>query len=403
MKIAGIIAEYNPFHNGHKFQIEQTKSNAKNPATHIIVAMSGNFVQRGDIAIFSKMARARAAIENGADLVVELQTPFALSCANVFGKSGVFILNQLGIDMLSFGSECENIDTLKLTATYLDEIENSLELKELLKTGVSFPTAQTKCIENIYGQAFSNVLLYPNNLLAIEYLRAINLINKNILPIAIKREQANHDDFVTGTTISSATYLRELIKNNEFFKAKQFLPKVAYEIYSEEIANKSAPIFQENIEKLLLYKLRTMTILDFKNLPDVSEGLENRLYKFSRIACSIEEFFSLVKTKRYTLSRIRRICYCALIGIKKENQSLLPQYIRVLAMNDKGIEILQKAKMSNLQNSNMSIPIKTKFADLYKDHPLGIEIDITATNIFNLACPSIKQANSDFTTQIIKL
>ncbi|MEG2428759.1 MAG: nucleotidyltransferase [Oscillospiraceae bacterium] len=393
MEIAGIIAEYNPFHNGHKFQIDQTKLKA----SHIVVVMSGNFVQRGDISIFSKYSRAKAALLNGADLVVEMPTPFSLSCANIFAKSGVFILNQLGINMLSFGTECENIDTLKSTALYLNEIENSLQMKELLKSGISFPTAQTTCIKNIYGEEFSNVLRYPNNALAIEYLRSINLINAKISPFAIKREQVSHDDIVAGTTIASATYLRELIKNNHFEKVKSFIPQNAFDIYREEILKNSAPVFQKDIEKILLYKLRTMSLSDFKNLPDVGEGLENRLFKFAKTSCSIEEFFSLVKTKRYTLAKIRRICYCALIGITKENTNIFPQYIRVLGMNKKGIEILQKAK------SSATIPISTKFADLYKLKPFGIDIDITATNIFDLATPYINPANSDFTNKIIKI
>lgn len=394
MKIAGIIAEYNPFHNGHLYQLLETK---KSGATHIIAVMSGSFVQRGDIALCSKWARAKMALLNGVDLVVELPTPFALSSANTFARAGVFILNQLNANMISFGSEEGNIELLKQVTLNICNAENSQYIIDFLKQGISYPRAREKAINHMYGSDIGNIINKANNLLAIEYIKAINDINPLIKPITIKREQAQHDSNIIGDNIASASYLRELVNLNQINKLSNFMPPISYEILEKEIANNLAPVSQKNIEQAMLYKLRIMSVDDFLNIPDVSEGLENRLYEKASKALSITEFFDLVKTKRYTHARIRRIAYNALLSINKDDQEYMPQYIRVLASNKKGFEILSNAKKS-------SIPISTKFADLYKLSPIGIDIDVRATNIFSLAQPKITPARQDFfnNTIIIK-
>lgn len=394
MKIAGIIAEYNPFHNGHLYQLLETR---KAGATHIVAVMSGSFVQRGDIALCSKWARAKMALLNGVDLVVELPTPFALSSANIFARAGVFILNQLNADMISFGSEEGNIELLKQVTLNISNAENSQYISDFLKQGISYPSAREKAINHMYGSDIGNIIKKANNLLAIEYIKAINDINPLIKPITIKREQAQHDSNIIGDNIASASYLRKLVNLNQINKLSQFMPLSSYEILQSEITNNLAPVCQKNIEQAMLYKLRTMSVDDFFNLPDVNEGLENRLYEKASEALSINEFFDLVKTKRYTHARIRRIAYNALLSINKKEQEHMPQYIRVLASNKKGFEILANAKES-------SIPISTKFADLYKLSPIGIDIDVLATDIFSLAQPKIAPAKKDFfnNTIIIK-
>jgi len=395
MKISGIIAEYNPFHNGHKFQIEQTR---RSGATHIVAIMSGSFVQRGDIAICSKWERAKACLLNGVDLVIELPVAYSLSTANIFAFASVFLLNQLNIDMLSFGSECGDVDLLIETANIIDSIDISQEMKNNLSTGISYPMARQKTIEYLYGEKFSKVIGSPNNVLGIEYIRAINNINPKISPVTIKREQVEHDSNTTKTGFASASKIRELLISGLTESTREFMPQNSYDIIRKQIESNKSPIIQKNIEQAMLYQLRKMKAEDFSRLPDVCEGLENRLYKSAQKATSVEEFFHLVKTKRYTLSRIRRIAYCALIGITKENRQISPQYIRVLGANKKGMEIIRQA------NKTATIPIGTKFSDLYKQSPSDFDLDIIATDILSLATDEVSTCGQDFIekTVIIK-
>ncbi|MFZ2538643.1 MAG: nucleotidyltransferase family protein [Oscillospiraceae bacterium] len=387
MKIAGIVAEYNPFHNGHLYQIDKTRLTG---ATHIVAVMSGSFVQRGDIAIFSKWARAKAAILNGADLVIELPVQYALASANRFAKASIFILDQLKVNMISFGSECGDVSMLKETARLSILAESSDLMSECLSKGMSYPRALEEAITELYGYEYSKVIANPNNLLGIEYIKAINEINDKIESFTVIREQVEHDSNSTSDTISSASYMRELIEKADYEQLFKFSPKSAYDIYMSEIKEGIAPVLESRIETVILYKLRMMTLQQFSTLPDVNEGLENRLYRASRTAISLNEFYSLVKTKRYTLARIRRIVYSALIGITAEDTKISPQYIRVLATNKRGMEIIANAK------AHATIPISPKFANLYKKSPVGIEFDITATNIASLASPQIGAGNGDF-------
>lgn len=392
MKIAGIVAEYNPFHNGHRFQIEQTRCSG---ATHIVAVMSGSFVQRGDIAICSKWERAKACVLNGVDLVIELPVAYSLSTANIFAFASIYLLNQLNINSLSFGSECGNIDLLIETAKIIETVDNSQEIKNILSEGVSFPVARQKAINELYGEKFSKVIGSPNNVLGIEYIRAINKINPQISPITIEREQVEHDSSTTITGFASASKIRELLIGGLTENSREFMPQSVYDIIIKKIQENKAPISSKNIEQAMLYKLRKMTVEDFLKLPDVCEGLENRLYKSAQKATSIDEFFHLVKTKRYTLSRIRRIAYCALIGITKEIWKIEPQYIRVLGSNEKGMEIIKQAKKT------ATIPIGTKFADLYKLNPNNFTLDIRATDIFSLATYDVSPCGKDFTENTI--
>ncbi|MEG1996732.1 MAG: nucleotidyltransferase family protein, partial [Oscillospiraceae bacterium] len=327
MKIAGIIAEYNPFHNGHLYQIEKTRLTG---ATHIVAVISPDFVQRGDIACFDKYSRAEAALENGADLVVELPVQFALASANIFAKKGVEILSQLGVSMISFGSESGDIDKLKNIANMCDSIKNNTFFQQELKKGVSYPKAQTNTIAKLYSQADADILTSPNNLLATEYIRAINEICPEVVPITIPRIGSTHDTHMRSNSVSSATYLRDNLNRKTL---KKYVPKSAYNIFSHQLLLNKTPSNKNTLDLIILYKLRTMTKTDLLLLPDVSEGLENRIYEAIKSARTLDEFYSLVKTKRYTLSRIRRIAFCALIGIKKCHLQQDVQYVRVLAAN----------------------------------------------------------------------
>lgn len=352
MLTAGIIAEYNPFHNGHKYQIEKTREVTN--AEGIIVAMSGNFVQRGDIAICDKWTRAKMALLNGADLVVELPCVYACQTAEYFAKGAVSILEQLKCDFLSFGTECDDIEDILKVAEFMKNPDGNFRktLDENLKKGLSYPKALADALDD-------QIINTPNNVLAIEYIKHI----KNMKAVAIKRKGSLHGG------VGSASDIRNKISNDE--NITELMPESAREIIENTVtANRDI------YENLLLYKLRTTTADELKNTPYVNEGLENRILQEVHKYTNIEDICASIKTKRYTMARIRRIMTNSLLGIANNHITTEPEYIRVLGMNKKGMKIL-----SNLRDKT-DIPIITKVADAPKSKML--EIDINATNIYSI-------------------
>ena len=352
MKTAGIIAEYNPFHNGHKYQIEKTREITG--AEGIVIAMSGNFVQRGDMAICNKWSRAKMALLNGADLVVELPCVYSCQSAEYFAKGAVSILEQLKCDFLSFGTECDNIEDILKVAEFMKNPDEKFKnvLDENLKNGSSYPKAIADALDD-------RTINTPNNVLAIEYIKHI----KNMEPVAIKRKGSMHDG------VGSASDIRNKISNDE--NITPLMPESAREIIENTItANRSI------YENLLMYNLRTTTAEKLKNTPYVSEGLENRILQAVHKYTNIDDVCASIKTKRYTMARIRRIMTNSLLGITKEDIVKSPEYIRVLGMNKKGMEIL-----SNLRDKT-DIPVITKVADAKMSRML--EIDIDATNVYSI-------------------
>lgn len=388
MNICGIIAEYNPFHKGHKYQIEQSR---KNGATHIAAVMSGSFVQRGEPAIFDKWTRARAALENGVDLVAELPAVYAVSSANRFAAAGVFLLNELQVNMISFGSECGDIDALRAAAAAVKKLENSDEFKEEHKKGISYPKALTNAIKD---DTAAQIISQPNNLLAIEYINAIEKINSSIIPFTVARMGALHDGEPCGE-FASASRIREYISSNMFSAAAPYLPETTLSLYKAAIFEDCAPVTLKNMERAVLFKLRQMTTADFAVLPDVAEGLENRLYSAARFACNLSEFYESVKTKRYTMARIRRIVCAALLNITADMQSLAPQYIRILGANKRGFEILAAC--------DTSLAHSPKFSDLYRSAEEYALTDIAATDAAALGSPEIQPCGRDFVKNTIIL
>ena len=354
MKIAGIIAEYNPFHNGHKYHIEKTREITG--ADGIVAVMSGNFVQRGDAAICDKFSRAAMALNGGADLVVELPCVFACSSAEIFARGGVGLLESLGCDCIAFGIEDENIDELKEVALYLKNSDENFKnrLNSVMKTGKSYPRA----LAEVLG---TDVIDTPNNVLAIEYLKALETME----PFGIKRSGSMHDGE------GSASDIRRKIQLGE--DANHLMPD-----YSKNILKSAHRADKKVLESLALYKLRTIGEEELENVPDVTEGLENRIIDAAKKAESLEELCELIKTKRYTMARIRRIIINSLIGTKKEDVMQKPQYIRVLGMNKRGMKIL-----SDLRDKT-DIPIITKTADAKSCRML--ELDIVASDVYSVLC-----------------
>ncbi len=333
MKITGIICEYNPFHLGHEKQIRAIR--AKNPDCGIVCLMSGNFVQRGMPAIFDKSIRAKTAILGGADLVLELPVTAALSSAEGFASQGVSILGSF-CDSLSFGAETNDPELLFSTAKLLLSPEFSYFLKSALNEGLSFPAARQKALEAM--GADGSILTTPNNILAIEYCKAIVSQNSKMKPEPILR-QGNYHDTAPDPENPSATALRKLLENGKTWQA--YVPEKAAAIFE------NAPVHTLQAgERAILYRLRTMTDAEFEALPYGSEGLWRKLMKNARQYASLEEILSATKSKRYTRSRLDRMVMCAYLGLTAEDLISPAPYVSVLALNDKGREILLKARES---------------------------------------------------------
>ena len=378
MKVAAIISEFNPFHNGHKYLVEKIKCEH---ADCVVAIMSGNFVQRGEVAIVDKYERAKSALQGGCDLVVELPTVFALSSAERFAKGGVQIADALNADILCFGAENEDVSKLTQIADAFSNDDFKSALKLNLSNGDYYAKAVANAIEQHLSKEHADMLNGANNTLGVEYIKALK--STNISPVAIKRLGVDHDSDITFENISSATYIRNLIKSGESYTEFSDIPISDYADINE-------------LETAILYKLRTMSKEELENLPDVSEGLHNRIFECARSSNSLEEFYNKLKTKRYTLSRLRRIVMCALLGITKELNSYDAQYVRVLGMNKVGATLLKNCKLPLLCN------FPHDYEALSLDAKKVFDIDITANSVFSLAKVKSKDFTSEYQRRIIK-
>lgn len=343
MKISAIICEYNPFHNGHKFQISETRKQTECDA--VVALMSGNYVQRGDVAIFDKFTRARCAIEGGADLVLELPTVFSMQTAELFARNSVCILNSLGcVKYLVFGTETDNFELLDeisdLLANETTEFKN--RILSNLENGQTFAKARSECLEKFLGSEAQRISAMPNNILAIEYMKALKKINSKIQSFPIKRKSVDHDSCKATDEFASATYIRSLINADDLRQALKYMPKECRNL----IADKS-PVFMSEFSKSVLSELYRMDKIKLKNISDVGEGLENRIKKEIESCMDFSELVSSVKTKRYTESRIRRVLLNAYLGVTKEMQREDVQYVRVLDFNETGRKVLNLAKKTS--------------------------------------------------------
>ena len=385
MKITAIISEFNPFHRGHKYLIDKARENG---ATHIVAVMSGNFVQRGESSVFSKWERAKIALENGVDLVVENPLIFATASAQRFAFGGIGVIKGLGcVNEIAFGSESGDINELTKVADYIVADDFSEEIQKHLKNGVSFPQAREMAISEKFGEKYGEVLSSPNNILACEYISECKKTGLNIDYFTTSRIGAEHDG-KEKDGYYSASALREKLRKN-----------IETDDYIFENARKECKVFDfTKLETAILVKLRSFTIEQFRNLPDVSEGMENRLYSAAQSSTSVTEFIELVKTKRYTHSRIRRICLYALLGIKKNDVSLPVPYVRILGHNEKGREILR------ISREKATLPVVMKYSDVKSlDDNAGyiFEIESKATDVFALCGEKILPCGLEKTENIV--
>ena len=394
MKTAGIVAEYNPFHNGHKYHIEKTKE--LTGADSVVAVMSGNFVQRGETAILSKWARAKAAIDNGVDLVIELPTLWSIARAQSFAGGAVSLLKALGcVDVISFGSECGDIDKLRETAFALSDEAVVNRMKDNLEIGMSFAGARAEAVRTLKGDDFFDILNEPNNTLGVEYIIA----NENTQPAAetvtVKRCGAAHDSIIRDENFASAADIRQMMLTGSNWQ--RFVPQSMVDIYNKEVADNAGPTPYSKLEFSILCCMRQLRVEDIAVTPDVSEGTENRIHDAALKARTLDELFSFAKTRRYPHARIRRIVLASFLGFTKEQCAGQPPYIKVLAMNQKGREILKKAK------ETATLPIITKASDVDSLDERAKEVyslEGMCTDVYSLATPVIFPCGREQTTPV---
>ena len=412
-RVLGIIAEYNPFHNGHMYHLQKAKE--QSGAQYCICVMSGNFVQRGNTSIVNKWKKAEMALLNGVDLVIELPTIYSVASAEGFSLGAIKLLNNLKIvDAISFGTETSDFAALNNISSIVNEepMKYKSILNSELKKGLSFPKARENALM-LYlndNKRYDNILNTPNNILAIEYLKALKKIKSTIQPIPVKREKVYYNDNVIVDEFASATAIRKLLKNEDFSEIRKVVPKSTYQILEKETELGNVVLDLSRYEKEIIYNLRRMTVSEIAELPDVNEGLEHSLKNAANYSNDITNLINIVKTKRYTVTRIQRILICALLGITKRDVVMAKKtepYIRVLGFNEKGKELISRI---NKQNPKATVITSVKkFQDKNNNNKNSkiykrlLDIDIFSTNVYTMACKSESLANLDYTKNMVIL
>ncbi len=348
MFVAGIVAEYNPFHNGHKYHLEQTR---KLGADHIVVVMSGDAVQRGDVAVYSKYDRAQIAVKNGADLVIELSAPYSCAPAQVFAENAVRLLAGLGegvVDTISFGCACDDAGMLEKAQSECAKLEDSEDFKQLLSSGLSYPAAMQKAAEKNCPE-IKDVLSDANNVLAVEYIKAANRFAPWIKLMCVKRSGTFHDEMEVNGDLASATLIRKMIRY------KTDLSKLVPELPD------AAAAYIDNMDKALLFRIMTADEDLVDELPFMNESLAHKFANaVQKCPQSVAEFESLIKSRDITMARIRRLIMHLALGICDQDMHVPVPYGRILALNDKGAQILAAA-------NNRTLDFDTSLSKLEKD------------------------------------
>ena len=387
MKVIGIVAEYNPFHNGHKYLIDEAK---KHGANAIVAVMSGNFVQRGDTAVISKFLRTKQALECGVDLVVELPTYWAMSTAQKFAQGAIEILENIGIDALIFGSECGETERIVDTAYCVRSKEFSEIMREQLDLGFAPARARETAVQKLCGNG--ELLRSPNDTLAVEYVSAAKSLNSKAKFIAVKRRGVKHDSNVADGEFCSASALRELILSGKIERAAKYMPEKSYEILKYAADNGKISDLKI-LETTILSTLRTTSKEEFKALPDISEGIENRLFSAARMGRNLPELLEYAATKRYTNARLRRLVISAFLKMEADKIPNKVPYIRVLGCNATGSDVLKTAREQS------KLPVIMRSTAL-KGNPT-FEFDVRATDVYALSQINPDQCGEEFTNGVI--
>lgn len=406
-KVLGIVAEYNPFHNGHLYQLNYSKkiTNSK----YSVAVISGNFTQRGSTSLIDKWSKAEIAIKNGIDLVIELPLLYSISSAENFADGAVKILNSLGIvDYISFGTESGDISSLKTISDILVSEPEKYKsfLTAELNMGLSFPKARENALSMYFhnSKVNANILSSPNNILGVEYLKALKKYNSSIIPLTLKRTSVDYNETTYKNDIASSTAIRNIVKNKKFDILSKVIPQGSFSLINENIKNGHIVPDLSVFEKEIIYNLRKMSIKDISNLPDVNEGLEYSIKKAVNSCNTIDELLSNIKSKRYTITRLQRILLYSLLEITKDDMDIskkITPYIRILGFNNNGKYLLSKIVKEN-PNLEIITSVK-KFLDSSNNYYSKklLKKDILATNIYTLGYAKNSNGNLDYTHKII--
>ena len=376
--VTGIVCEYNPFHKGHLYQIEKAKAMG---AEKIVCVMSGNFVQRGECAFFNKHLRAQAAIMCGADVVIDLPTPWAMASAETFARGSIGLLESFGIDALSFGCESDDESLLRACAQKLNDAETGTLIKKYTAEGLSYPEAVSKALADTLGEKAGRIVSSPNNTLAIEYIRHLS---DNIKLLPVKRKGADHDSDTTKDSIASASFIRSSGLSDECF---DYVPEKLVSLYKDaEKYNLS------HCERAILSALRMTDKEDYSLYVSDKSGLDMRIYDSAQSAHSLESLYASAKSRNYTHSRVRREVMNIYLKIKKNYSEGIPPYMRILAVSETGLSLLSKAK------DNTILPIITKYAEAKNLQGKAKEIydaECRNTDLFALCTEKIRECSAE--------
>jgi len=382
MRAAGVICEYNPFHKGHALHLAQTREQL-GPDCGVVCVMSGNYVQRGEPALFGKHARAEAAVLGGADLVLELPLPWAAAPAERFAAGGVALLDRLGVcTYLSFGSEAGTLAPLLRAAEALRDPSIDLKIRAALADGASYAAARQAAVQALIGPDAA-VLTEPNNILAVEYLLALAARGSKMKPLTMSRTGAAHNGLLPESGLASASHIRSLFASGG--DPWPYLAGPAAARFRKEMEAGRGPVLLEALETAMLARLRTLPDEAFAALPGNAEGLSDRLRRNARTEPDLRSVLDKTVTRRYPRSRIRRMLLCAYLGVTAADQTGEPPYARVLALNGRGRGLLREIQ------KNGKIPVLTKPAaavQLPADAARIFRLEALATDLYVLGYPS---------------
>ncbi|MBQ0038582.1 MAG: nucleotidyltransferase family protein [Clostridiales bacterium] len=385
MKVVGIICEYNPLHVGHVRMMQQLRADG---AEAIVCAMSGSFVQRGELAVVNKFARSEMAVRCGANLVLELPTPWSCATAETFARGGVRLLVDTGVvTELAFGSECGDLAAMQAAAQILRAPDFPERVRNYLSGGVTYAAARQMAAAEKLGEK-ANILTEPNNILGIEYLKALAEEENPLCAVTVRRMGAAHDGGVA-EGIASASYLRQLLRAGQTEAALALMPPEAAQVMRRELAAGRAPVDAAALDRAMVCRLRQMTEEDFLRYDGGNEGLYHRFYRAVRQASSVEEICCLAKTRRYPLARLRRMVLAAWLNLEPAPER--PPYLRVLAANETGRRLLHQMKKSGAR-------VLTKPADV---RALGgeaaalFEKESRRTDLYTMGYPKVTESVCD--------
>ena len=359
MKVAAIIAEYNPFHKGHQYQINRIRE-ILGSDTAIVAIMSGNYTQRGEPAVADKTIRAKAAVDCGINLVLEIPFPHSMSSAEFYARAGVHIANSIRVvDYLAFGSECGNIELLSKVAENMDSPMYKEEVaKQMSESELGYPSVCEKVYCELYGDCNISEMLSPNNILAIEYIKAIKNFGSRIVPLTIKREGAGYNDtFNDSDLFQSASAIRNIMREN-FYSAINYVPDLAEKVYFDAYKYGKIPTVESRLDSAVISFFRLNSPDSIENVHDATGGLYNRLHDASFEVNTISALIKNSETKKYTNARIRRAIWYSYFGVTSSEVRTLPGYTQILALDDIGRKLLKVIKKMT------DFPVITKPSDV---------------------------------------